>query len=114
MKVQAPSLLNTGATGYTIADLILELQCYTFINNLSGVQVADTATALANARTIALSGDVTATGVSFDGTGNITLSTTIAANSVALGTDTTGNYVATIVVQLMRWKYQDQEVKLQQ
>ena len=67
----------------------------TFINNLSGV-VADTATALATGRTIALSGDVTATGVSFDGTGNITLSTTIAANSVALGTDTTGNYVSTI------------------
>ena len=57
---------------------------------------ASTATALANARTIALSGDVTASGVSFDGTGNITLSTTIAANSVALGTDTTGNFVAGI------------------
>ena len=67
----------------------------TFINNLSGV-VADTATALATGRTIGLSGDVTATGVSFDGTGNITLSTTIAANSVALGTDTSGNYVSTI------------------
>ena len=57
---------------------------------------ASTATALANARTIALSGDVTASGVSFDGTGNITLSTTIAADSVALGTDTTGNFVAGI------------------
>nr|BAR28576.1 Endo-N-acetylneuraminidase [uncultured Mediterranean phage uvMED] len=67
----------------------------TFINNLSGV-VADTSTALATARSIALSGDVTASGVNFDGTGDITLSTTIAANSVALGTDTTGNYVATI------------------
>ncbi len=67
----------------------------TFINNLSGV-VADTTTALATARSIALSGDVTASGVSFDGTGDITLSTTISANSVALGTDTTGNYVATI------------------
>jgi len=67
----------------------------TFINNLSGV-VADTTTALATARSIALSGDVTASGVNFDGTGDITLSTTIAANSVALGTDTTGNYVATI------------------
>ena len=37
---------------------------------------------------------MTATGVSFDGTGNISLSTTIGADSVALGTDTTGNYVA--------------------
>ena len=57
---------------------------------------ASTATALANARAIALTGDVTASGVIFDGTGNISLSTTIAANSVALGTDTTGNYVAGI------------------
>jgi len=58
---------------------------------------ADTATALATGRTIALSGDVTATGVSFDGSAAITLSTTIAANSVALGTDTTGDYVASLV-----------------
>ena len=57
---------------------------------------AATATALETGRTIALTGDVTATGVSFDGTGNISLSTTIGADSVALGTDTTGNYVSTI------------------
>ena len=57
---------------------------------------ASTATALQTSRTIALSGDVAATGVAFDGTGNITLATTIQPNSVALGTDTTGNYVATI------------------
>ena len=57
---------------------------------------ASTATALQTGRTIALTGDVTATGVTFDGTGNISLSTTIQPNSVALATDTTGNYVATI------------------
>ena len=39
---------------------------------------AGTATALETGRTIALSGDVTATGVSFDGTGNITLTTAMA------------------------------------
>ena len=66
----------------------------TFINNLSGV-VADTATALATARTIALSGDVVGS-VSFDGTSDVTISSAIQANSVALGTDTVGNYVATI------------------
>lgn len=54
---------------------------------------ASTATALATARNIALTGDVTGT-VSFDGTANVSISTTIAADSVALGTDTTGNYVA--------------------
>lgn len=66
----------------------------TFEGALSGN--ASTATALQTARTFSLTGDVTATGVSFDGTGNVVLSTTIAPNSVALGTDTTGNYVATI------------------
>ena len=57
---------------------------------------ASTATALATGRTIALAGDVVASGVSFDGTGNISLTTTIQPNSVALATDTTGNYVAGI------------------
>ena len=53
---------------------------------------AATATKLATARSIALSGDVTGS-ASFDGSGNISIAATIAANSVALGTDTTGNYV---------------------
>jgi len=56
---------------------------------------ATSATALATARTIALSGDVTGS-ASFDGSANATISATIAADSVALGTDTTGNYVASI------------------
>ena len=57
---------------------------------------ATTATALATGRTISLTGDVTGTSGSFDGSGNVSIAATIAANSVALGTDTTGNYVATI------------------
>ena len=56
---------------------------------------ASTATALATARAIAVSGDVVGT-ANFDGTGDISISTTIQANSVALGTDTTGDYVGTI------------------
>ena len=66
----------------------------TFINNLTGV-VADTSTALATARTISLSGDI-AGSASFDGTSDITITSTIQPNSVALGTDTTGNYIQTI------------------
>ncbi len=54
-----------------------------------------TAAALTTSRTIELTGDVTGT-VSFDGSASASMATTIAANSVALGTDTTGNYVATI------------------
>lgn len=54
--------------------------------NTSGTQNtsgnAATATALATGRTIALSGDVTATGVSFNGTSDITISTALAADSV--------------------------------
>jgi hypothetical protein len=53
-----------------------------------------TATALATGRTIGMTGDVVWTSASFDGSGNVTGTATIQANSVALGTDTTGNYVA--------------------
>ena len=65
-----------------------------FVGDVAGN--ASTASALETARTITLSGDVTSSATSFDGSGNITISTTIASNSVALGTDTTGNYVATV------------------
>jgi hypothetical protein len=58
---------------------------------------ASTATTLQTARTISLSGDVVGS-VSFDGSGNANIATTIQADSVALGTDTTGNYVATVAV----------------
>jgi len=71
----------------------------TFEGNLTGNVTGDlsgnatTATTLATGRTISLTGDVTGTSASFDGSGNVSLAATIAANSVALGTDTTGNYV---------------------
>ena len=64
----------------------------TFNGALSGN--AATATKWATGRTISLTGDVTGTSGTFDGSGNLSFATTIAANSVALGTDTTGNYVA--------------------
>ena len=44
---------------------------------------------------VTLTGDVTGTGTITD-LGNVSFATTIAANSVALGTDTTGDYVATM------------------
>ena len=58
--------------------------------------VATSATQLATARDIGLAGDLTGN-VSFDGSQNVTLTATIAANSVALGTDTTGNYIANVI-----------------
>jgi len=57
---------------------------------------ASTATALATGRTIGMTGDVVWTSASFDGSGNVTGTAAIQPNSVALGTDTTGNYVATL------------------
>jgi cytoskeletal protein CcmA (bactofilin family) len=57
---------------------------------------AGTATALASGQNFSLAGDVTATAVSFDGTGGVELTTVIAENSVALGTDTTGNYMSDV------------------
>ena len=59
---------------------------------------AGQATQLATARTFSLTGNVTATGITFDGTGNVALSTTIANDAVALGTQTTGNYARDVSV----------------
>ena len=71
------------------------LTATSFVGPLTGN--ADTATALETPRTIALTGDVVATATPFDGTTNISIAATIQPNSVALGDDTTGNYVETIV-----------------
>lgn len=57
---------------------------------------AGVATALQNARTFEITGDVVASKIIFDGTGNVSLAATIQPNSVELGTDTTGDYVQTI------------------
>jgi hypothetical protein len=57
---------------------------------------ASTATTLQTARTITLNGDL-AGSVSFNGSSDVTITATIQADSVALGNDTTGNYIATIV-----------------
>ncbi len=61
-------------------------------NYITSAANVASASKLQTARDIVLAGDVTGT-VSFDGSGNVSMTTTIAANSVALGTDTTGNYM---------------------
>jgi hypothetical protein len=56
---------------------------------------AGTATSLATARNFEITGAfVTAAAISFDGTGNVSLAATVAPNSIALGTYTSGDYVA--------------------
>lgn len=56
---------------------------------------ASSATRLTTTRYINLSGDATGT-AAFDGTGNADISVTIGSNSIALGTDTTGDYVGNV------------------
>lgn len=53
------------------------------------------ATKWTTARTITLSGDVSGSAI-VDGSANVTITTTVQPNSVALGTDTTGNYMVGI------------------
>ena len=67
----------------------------TFTGAVSGN--ATTASTWATGRDIALTGDVTGTATGVNGGGNISITTTIANNSVALGTDTTGDYVGSLV-----------------
>ena len=82
---------ETGITvGYEDGDGTIDLAVGTLNQNTTG-----SAATLTTARTIALSGDV-AGSVTFDGSANATISTTVQANSVALGTDTTGNYMTEI------------------
>jgi hypothetical protein len=56
---------------------------------------AGNAAVLQTGRTIALEGDVVGS-VVFDGSASVSINTTIQPDSVALGTDTTGNYVSII------------------
>ena len=86
-----PTILWNNSDGRLVANKIFAAT--SFVGDVAGN--ASTATALETARAIALSGDVVGT-ANFDGTAGISISTTIQANSVALGTDTTGNYIATI------------------
>jgi hypothetical protein len=57
---------------------------------------AGVATALQTSRTFEITGDIIASPISFNGTGNVSLAATIQPNSVGLGTDTFGDYVETI------------------
>jgi hypothetical protein len=85
-----------GASATTLGGLT-SVTSTSFAGTLTGN--ADTATSAGKwttARTISLGGDLTGN-VSFDGSANATLTATVAANSVALGTDTTGDYVGSLV-----------------
>ena len=101
---------NSGVTTFTVtsnatdantADTIVardgsgNFSAGTITADLTGV--ASTATQLENARDFSITGDfVTASAVSFDGSGNVSLAATITADSIELGTYTSGNYVQSV------------------
>lgn len=85
--------ISLGSSATTLAGLS-SVTSTSFVGALTGN--ADTATSAGKwttSRTLTLGGDLTGN-VSIDGSADVTLTATIAANSVALGTDTTGDYVA--------------------
>ena len=98
--------VSEGSTNlfYTNARVATKIDSYVnkaFVDALNVVAAstsgnAATATALATARTFSITGDATASAQNFDGSGNVVLTLTIDDDAVALGTKTTGNYVATI------------------
>ncbi len=105
LQAEPTTTVNVSGTGYSVGTLVANLEGNVTGNvtgNLTGDvtgnvtgNVTGSADTLTTARAIALSGDVVGT-ANFDGSAGITISTTIQANSIALGTDTTGNYIATI------------------
>jgi hypothetical protein len=87
--------ISLGGTATTLAGLT-SVTSTGFTGALTGN--ADTATSAGKwttARTITLGGDLSGS-VSIDGSANVTLNATVTGDAVALGTDTTGNYVATV------------------
>ena len=89
------TLVQRDSTGSFSANVITATTLYgNIVGTITGV--ASSANKLETGRYINLTGDVTGSAF-FDGTGNAEISATvIQANSVALGTDTTGNYVGNV------------------
>ena len=91
---------TTTDTGASTGDLTITTG--TLVANIEGnvtgdlTGTADDADALSSAVTIQLSGDVSGSATFTNAGDTASITTTIQANSVALGTDTTGNYVATV------------------
>jgi hypothetical protein len=84
--ISATQLTSTIATG--TAPFVV-----TSTTAVANLQAA-TASKWHTARTITLGGDLSGN-VSIDGSGDVTLNATVVSDAIALGTDTTGNYVAT-------------------
>jgi hypothetical protein len=84
-NISGNTLISTVATGTAP----LTVASTTEVANLR----AATASKWHSAITLSLTGEVTGS-ANIDGSGNVSISTTVATDTVELGTDTTGNYVA--------------------
>ena len=90
LQTEPTTTVDISATGHTVGTLIANLEGNVTGNvtgNVSGSSGsttgnAATATALASAQNFSLTGDVTASAVSFDGSGAVALATTIASGAV--------------------------------
>ena len=87
--------ISLGASSTTLAGLT-SVTSTSFTGALTGN--ASTATALATGRTISLTGDVTYTSSSFDGTANVTGTATLANTTVTAGSYGSSTSVATFTV----------------
>jgi hypothetical protein len=75
--------LEGDVTGNADFDGSANITITTSVDDISGL-TADSATALAASRNFSLTGDVTSDTVTFNGTGNVSLTTSIANNSLSL------------------------------
>src|SRR6056300_996205 len=84
----------TSATGQALTIGLPSSITVDVVGNLTGnADTATTAGALSSAVTVSLTGDVAGSGTFTSAGDTASITTTIQADSVALGTDTTGNYV---------------------
>jgi hypothetical protein len=87
--------VNGDLTGNVTGDVTGNLTGNVTGNVSGSATYASLAAGLLQPRTIEISGDVVGSGV-FDGSSNVSISAIIQPNSVALGTDTTGNYMTDV------------------
>jgi len=90
VTIGSPSI-NSSLTVYGNTYISGILTATTIYGDLIGT--ASTATKLQNSRNFNITGPITATAVSFNGTNNVSLASSITANSISLGDHTSGDYV---------------------
>jgi hypothetical protein len=94
-SANAFSLVSRDSSGSFTGNVITAT---TFVGNVTGFieGVANSASKLATARNITLTGDLEGNAY-FDGTGDIVINANVKSDTVTLGTDTTGDYVSNVL-----------------